>query len=506
MGGGMIGLLKGTAAQLLAFTGVSFGAVGAFQAVRAAIRDYSQTEDSLIAMQLALGAQGKFSQEAAEGIAQLAGEFERTTAISDSTWLDQFTRLIQYGGKTEEIGKLGATLKNLAGIMGGDVSGAGNLMIRALNGNYREFEKFGFVVDKNATALENWKSFVEQTERGAGILEKRTQSLSGSWDKYTVALSNFSKAGIHGLSIQNLFKFSMDSSAAMLQFWADKVGIAIPKVKGLTNASSVLTRSLDDAGESTETHSKRLKAMGDAADKTAKQINLVKDAIKQMHQLDDDESSARMDFELALVDDEEKRTGNTLGAARKRAGIKGRYAREKNDRANQSDFAALTIENKRAGEIIGRRNYLEGGVRFHEGRGNKAEAESFRSQLKDFNETTAPQLAELQVSGVGRFSAMQSRNRVYGFQSATAVVQGNTEERGIRDQMTSNAQSGKAVGVFRELSDQTAYIPGAIESAQNATKLIAEMVKLYGANSSQIKELWQALHEVNARAKKSREL
>jgi hypothetical protein len=329
LGGGLIGLLKNTAVQLAGIAGVSLGAAAAFGTVKKAIQSYAESEDALVSMQLALAAQGKYSKEAAEGIAQLAGEFEKSTGIGDSHWLAQFTKLIQYGGRTENIDQLANTLKNLDGIMGGDLDGAANLMIRALNGSYRGFEQLGFSIDKNKTALENWKSIVEQTQRGAGILEKQADTLTGTFNRWSIAFDNFTKAGVAGVSLQTVLKTALEQNIQRLTYWADKVGIAIPQVKGLTNASSVLTRTTDDLAQSQDAARDRLKAMGDAAEAAAKKLDQVKAAIRQMHQQDDSEADARMELELALVDDEEKRTGNALGASRKRFGIKSRYARDK---------------------------------------------------------------------------------------------------------------------------------------------------------------------------------
>jgi hypothetical protein len=510
LGGGVSGLFKGAIGQLAAFTGVALGTAAAFRHVGAAIKDYSESEDALVAMQLALAAQGKFSKEAAEGIAELAGQFEKQTNIGDTTWLAQFTRLIQYGGRTENIQQLGTTLKNLAGIMGGDVEGAASVMIRALNGNYRGFEQLGLIVDKNKSDLENWTSLVKQAERGAGILEKQTQTLSGTWKGAGIALGNFEKS----LSQTTLGWISMRAvgvgAQQAFQYLADKIGFTIPKVDGLKNASSVLTRSLQEGESATQSHADKLKAMGDAADRTAKKIDQVKNAIKQMQGLDDDEATAKMNFELALVDDEEKRTGNALGAARKRVRIHSRYGAEKARRANESDVAQLAIENQRAGQIISRQNYLQGAVAYYDRTGDKSKATQARQDLTDFNQTLAPQLDSLRVSSTERFAAMKSRNRVYSFESATAAVQANTTERGIREQLAqqalSNLEGGRGAGVFKELAQQSNYIPGAIDTAANVSKLLGELVRVYGVTSSQVQELRQTVNDINSRARKGREM
>lgn len=504
LGGGLTGLLKSTGGQLLAFTGISLTAAGAFRAVSSAIQNYSQSEDALVKMQLALASQGKYSKEAAQSIADLAGEFEKSTNIGDTVWLESLTRLIQYGGRVDEVDKLGKTLKNLAGLMDGDVQGAATMMIKALNGSYRGFELLGFQIDKNASDLENWISIVNQSERGAGMLEKMTKTLSGTWASAAVALGNFEKAAASTYTGLLATRGIATGATIAFNYLADKIGFTIPKVEGLNNQKKVLTRTTEDLADSVGRGADRLKQMGDAAEKTKKQIDAVRDAIRTMASLDEDELSAKMNFELALADDEEARTGNRLGGMRKRASIRSRYARAKNDVENQSDIADLTIGNAAASRILSRRNYLAGSVQYYEGKGDSANAAKARNTLKDFDDTEMRLIPELGNSGIKTFAKMQSRNRVYGYDVATGAVKNNAEERSLRDEVSRNLGNGAGTEAFRDLAAKSAFIPGAIAAAQGASQLITQLAQSQLLTTDQLQSVAKMVAEINARQKAGR--
>jgi hypothetical protein len=611
LGGGILGLLKGGVGQFAAFTGASLSLLGALRAVNNGIQEYAQAEDQLNAMQVALASQGKYSREAAEGLAQLAGQLEQKTNIGDGTWLGALTKLIQYGGSTDNLQELGDTLKNIAGILDGDVNAAATLMIRALNGNYRGFQQLGFAIDKNATDLERWRSIVDQSARGGDILENRTKTLDGSWKRLTLSLGNVTKglgqSVAEGINLRGIINLLSDGVTKL----ANAIGFTVPQVDDLRNSQNALNRSLEDSGESLEQQRERFKKMGDAAEKAAKNIDAVKKAIQQMQQQDDAEADAKMNMELALVDDEESRTGNKLGAARKRARIHARYSAERARRANESDIAQLAIDNRAAGQLLGQRGSLSeserklrsdiqgasalsplltrkseaddavraaqeklklvkllggsamagalgGGMSVGAAQASPyaiqaaqkqlAEAQARAAQLAQeaaaaqdgtrfkFNSASdvqnflrsregalgnvlsererfegkeGEQLNTLQLGAASRMSAYQSRNRIYGFQSATSVVQSNTTERGIRDQLAQQALSegGKSVGAYKELADQSRYMAGQIsEGNKEFFKLLQQLSTDYRVNTGLLQEFRRDLSDINARARKGREL
>lgn len=127
----------------------------------------------------ALANTGQFSQAASEGIQELASKYQELTNISDETWTDAASKLVQFGAKVEELPALFPILEGLAGRMGGDISAAADLLGKALAGNARGLAQFGIKVEEGASKLEILRAVQEAAAKGQGNLQQQAQTLTG---------------------------------------------------------------------------------------------------------------------------------------------------------------------------------------------------------------------------------------------------------------------------------------------------------------------------------------
>jgi hypothetical protein len=134
----------------LAFTGINQAlelAGKAFNFVSApllkAIEEASQAEKQFAKLNFAMAATGEFSREAADGMAEFAGEIQKTTTFSDDAAVEALTLAKNFGLTNEAAQRLVTTATNLAAATGRSLPEAANDLLASLRGQTKGLRDLG---------------------------------------------------------------------------------------------------------------------------------------------------------------------------------------------------------------------------------------------------------------------------------------------------------------------------------------------------------------------------
>jgi len=257
-GGGFFGGLKdaassipGVGSVLSALATPVGAAVAGFSALigvmAKAREEFAANQESVFKLDAALAQNQLLTDATREKYAALADELETKTAISGEKWLDVLTRLTQFGANPDQIEQYTEAVKNLAGIMGGDVESAAAAVSKAMQGNFTMFSRYGIVVSEAGTQTEKMATLMEDlAQRGGGQLEARAQSLNGHWAQMKLQLGNV---------LENIGRFINDGQetggvvgglARTFAWWAEVTGGTTKKLDGMANA---LTKTKESGEE-----------------------------------------------------------------------------------------------------------------------------------------------------------------------------------------------------------------------------------------------------------------
>ena len=225
-------------------------AVGAAAKVAAAgVRAYAEAEERVTKLDAALAQTGQLTEGYREKLQGLAIQLADTTAIADEEWLSALARLTQFGAKPENIDKYAEAVKNLAGIMGGDIQSAAVAMSRAMGGSFTMFSRLGIHIDDTKGQAEKLAElFKKLADVGGGQLEASTRTLAGQYRFLKMQMGEVFE-GIGGfIARTGVLQAVLDATGTAVRFFAEALGRVTPNVAGLVNAAERTTRSVDDAG------------------------------------------------------------------------------------------------------------------------------------------------------------------------------------------------------------------------------------------------------------------
>lgn len=342
LGGGLLGGIAATGTAV----------VSVFAAMRRGIAEYAGAEREIAKLDAALAQHGLLTDANRAKWQELATEMERATSIADDEWIVALRTLTQFGADDTNISGLADAVKNLAGIMGGDLSSASTLVARALQGNFDQFSRYGIVIDRTGTKQEQLKSLMQQLARaGGGQLEAQAKTLSGQWANLHNQFSNFFEAIGGWMAQTGLLQLTIGTLANIAEWWAEKLGGVIPKIDGLTNASKSNAPAMEDASLAQARYNDAIQDTVNKAKAAADSIEREKAAMEAKKRLQDEEADAKMAYELAQVDlAEQSGQANPQQAIAARFRIRQRYAeeafaREQQLRREQIEADKAIIEN-----------------------------------------------------------------------------------------------------------------------------------------------------------------
>lgn len=247
------GMLSGLAGGTLAAVGAGFAVLAvAIETARRALHEFAGTQEAVASMDAALAQTGQLAEPLRQHMQALAESLQDLTAIPNEQWISALTRLIQFGADASNIDELSTGIKNLAGIMGGDIQGASVVLSKAMQGNFEMLSRFGIHVDTSKTKTEQLNDVLQQIAlRGGAQLEARAESLSGTFHKLTNGVSDLLKALGQMLFGSERTQSSLRGFAELLGRIAAALGHPIDKLRGLHNAAVTTVGGLDQATSAT---------------------------------------------------------------------------------------------------------------------------------------------------------------------------------------------------------------------------------------------------------------
>ncbi len=157
-----------------------------------ALKAFAVQELSEVNLVAALKQMGQYTDEYYEKLKNLASQFQETTKVGDETWLKQFAQLTRFGMNADNVDRVADAVKNLAGLMDGNVQGATLAMQRAIEGEFSMFSRYGIKLDLTGNKVKDLNTLFEMlAEKGAGAMEARAGTLQGAWDGLTNAFGDF---------------------------------------------------------------------------------------------------------------------------------------------------------------------------------------------------------------------------------------------------------------------------------------------------------------------------
>ena len=148
--------------------GLAVGALAALvKVVSKAVKEFAEAESQVAGLDAALAQHGLLTNELRERYQALAGELQKTTAIADDQWIGVLQRLTQFGSKPETIGIDVEAVKNLAGLLEGDVVRAAEMYSKALAGQYEAFGRLGIRIGETGSQTEKLNQLQDSSPCGA---------------------------------------------------------------------------------------------------------------------------------------------------------------------------------------------------------------------------------------------------------------------------------------------------------------------------------------------------
>jgi hypothetical protein len=338
--------------SLAAVAGGFTVAAGAIETAREALNEYAEQEANVARLDAALAQRAQLTDDYREKLQELAGQLQETTAIADEKWIAVLTRLTQFGADPENIEQYAEAVKNLAGLLGGDVESAANAFSRALQGNFDMFARYGIRVEEAGTQTERLdKLMVELAQRGGGQLEASANSLTGQWRQFANATADVSKGIGRMIASTGLVQGALSAVTSAFSWWSEVLSGVVPKIDGLENALRPTVETMNEGGDAAKKYAQGLEQLTKDGTTASAAVDAVIRKIRELRQLQDEQEDAEMGAQLAQVDEDEAKHKLVGSAAiQKRGDIRKEFAKKKFERgqaalqeeiqANEAAYAA----------------------------------------------------------------------------------------------------------------------------------------------------------------------
>jgi hypothetical protein len=288
--GGGAGGLMAAGRTLGAGAGVAIGAATiSISATAKALQEYATAEERIVRLEAAMSEHGLLSDENRSKFQDLAGDLEKMTAIAKGDWISVLQRLVQFGANGGNIQDAAEGVKNLAGIMDGDLQSAALSVGKALSGNFEGFTRLGIEFDEHMSQAQKLqKLWVELAQRGGGQLEAQADTLAGSFRRLKNGVSDIFETYGGFIARSNGLKEIMYGLGTSISWLADKLNFAGPKADELTNSTHGVAKAMESAEAATKAQTKAL------TDYLAK--------LDELASRDKAEVDAKADRDAALID------------------------------------------------------------------------------------------------------------------------------------------------------------------------------------------------------------
>jgi hypothetical protein len=210
----------------------------AFGLLIKSVKEWAGQELGEADVKSALVAMGQYTDDYQKKLIDLASTYQDTTGIADDMWLKALGQLTRFGMTSANVDKVSLALRNLTGLMDGNVEGAADMLAKAMQGEFGMFGRMGIVIQKTGDQAKDLATVMDAINaKGKGLLEARANTLAGRWNAIKTQVAEVFEA---------IGKKTADGSG--LGKWLD---LARDKLKALATAfdSGALGKSLYKAAE-----------------------------------------------------------------------------------------------------------------------------------------------------------------------------------------------------------------------------------------------------------------
>jgi len=313
-GGGLDGALNAMAAggtkAALALSATATAAM----VTKHAVQEYAQAEQKVAALDAALANHGHLTEANRVRYQESAAALQDLTGVADDEWIPAMERVVQMGGRPEALGMDMDAVKNLAGLLKGDVQQAAVLYGRALEGNFDQFKRLGIEVREHGTLMEKLGDVQAQAAlKGGGKLEAINQTLAGQYRQLKNNAGDFFEALGRGISLTGGLQATTYGLSETFKFLAGSLGGVVPKLDGLKNAQGAVTRTAAELEAKERAAKEQLDQLGKSAEQAAKQHERLRDSINQVTVAQIALTDAELARDTAAIDDQVKLFESTGG-------------------------------------------------------------------------------------------------------------------------------------------------------------------------------------------------
>ncbi len=326
---------------------------GGFVLAKKSLDEFAEGEVRLNKLAQALAQTGQFSEGYVDRLREMAQELQSATGIANQEWIGVLTRLSQFGADRNTIGMNVEAVKNLAGILGGDLQSAAMMVARAMQGNFDMFSRYGIVLDDNASQTEKLNQlYMELAKRGGGQLEAATNTLSGKYRELKNNTSDLLEAIGSQIAQSGVLQRLLGAASVVAETWAEKIGSGERAMRGFSNASHDIKDSLGKAQAALKEFDLSMKESQRQAGYQDMGFSALSEQIRQFYSAEDQLAEARKAKELAVLNEMVRMNAvSAQEAAARKLEIEDRYSAQKLERIKQrlQDESALEAAKLNAG-------------------------------------------------------------------------------------------------------------------------------------------------------------
>jgi hypothetical protein len=282
------------------------GFTGLVAAMRSFLSEAAKQEVATARLHQAMAQVGVLTGQSKRQYAELAGELQRTTGVADDEWLAALRTLTQFGSTPQSVGMDVEAVKNLAGLLDGDLRQAALLWGRALQGNFEMFTRYGLKVRENASDSERLLDIYEQLAiRGGGQLESMTKTMTGRWTTLKNATGDLAEEVGFLLDRAADLRGGVGLLATAAEVWGgwtakltDLLGGKRDAVEGLTNSQGRHLATQEALARQEQQLAESVKAAKTALDEKARALDKLLALEERQRRLQDE--LADTDMAIAL--------------------------------------------------------------------------------------------------------------------------------------------------------------------------------------------------------------
>lgn len=310
MDGALNAMAAGGTKAALALSGTATVAMVA----KHAVEEYAQAEQKVAALDAALANHGHLTEANRVRYQETAAALQDLTGVADDEWIPAMERVVQMGGRPEALGMDMDAVKNLAGLLKGDVQQAAVLYGRALEGNFEQFKRLGIEVREHGTLMEKLGDVQAQAAlKGGGRLEAMNQTLAGQYRQLKNNAGDFFEAIGRGISLTGGLQATAYGLSETFKFLAGSLGGVVPKLDGLKNAQGAVVRTAAELEAKEAAAKEQLNQLGKSAEEAAKKHDRLRDSINQVTVAQIALTDAELARDTAAIDDQVKLFESTGG-------------------------------------------------------------------------------------------------------------------------------------------------------------------------------------------------